>query len=247
MTNHAQLDNVSHRRLRVRTGYGRGRGYDVNVARVFPVEFASLQREYPLFFVKNAESGHFETIALLGFSDRENLYLTSAGWDAESIPLTIQRQPFLIGFQEQVVDGIPRQAPVVHVDLDHPSVGEQEGEPVFLPQGGETPYLERINSILAAIHQGHEAGRSLSQLLVGLELIESIAVDIEFNDGSKQSLAGLYTINEDKLGALSANALEVLHRKAHLRDIYMLLASLANVKRLVERKNRLLSRAAGPA
>ena len=247
MTRHVLLDNVTHKNLRVRTALEKGRGYDVNVVRVFPSEFGHLQREYPLFFVKNAESGHFETIALLGFVDRENLYLTGTGWEADYVPLTVQRQPFLIGFQEQVVDGVPRQAPVVHVDLDHPSVGDTEGEPVFLPHGGESPYLERVNSILAAIRQGHEASRSLSQLLVGLELIESIALNVEFDDGSKQSLGGLYTINQDKLRGLSANGLEVLHGRNHLRDIYMMLASLLNVKRLVEKKNRLLSRARGTA
>ena len=247
MANHVLLDNVTHKNLRVRTVLEHGRGHDVNVVRVFPVEFAQLQREYPLFFVKNAASGHFETIALLGFSDRENLYLTGRNWDADYVPLTVQRQPFLIGFREQVVDGVPRQVPVVHVDLDHPSVSYTEGEPVFLPHGGESPYLERINSILGVIRSGHDASRALSQVLVGLELIESIAVNVEFDDGSKQGLGGLYTINEDKLRGLSANGLEVLHGKGHLQDIYMMLASLLNVKRLIERKNRLLSRRAGTA
>lgn len=247
MTNHVLLDNVTHKNLRIRTAYARGQGHDVNVARVFPSEFARLQREYPLFFVKNAESGHFDTIALLGFGDRENLYLTGTGWDAEYIPLTVQRQPFLIGFQERVVDGVPRQVPVVHIDLDHPGVGDDEGEPVFLPHGGESPYLERINAVLAAIRQGHDASRSLSQVLVGLELIESIAVNVEFDDGSKQGLGGLYSINEDRLRGLSANGLEALHRRGHLQDIYMMLASLLNVTPLIARKNRLLSRRDGAA
>lgn len=247
MANHVLLDNVTHKNLRIRTALEPGRGHDVNVVRVFPSEFAQLQREYPLFFVKNPESGHFETIALLGFSDRENLYLTGAGWEAEYVPLGVQRQPFLIGFQQQVVDGVPRQVPVVHVDIEHPSISYVEGESVFLPHGGESPYLERINSILAAIRRGHEASRALSQVLVGLELIESIAVNVEFNDGSKQGLAGLYTINEDRLRGLSANGLEVLHARGHLQDIYLLLASLLNMKPLIERKNRLLSRRDGAA
>lgn len=241
MTRHVPLDNVTHKKLRIRPGYGRGRGYDVNVARVFPSEFAALQREYPLFLVKNAESGHFESIALLGFGSGENLYLSDAGWDAEYVPLSIRRQPFLIGFREEVVDGIPRRSPVVHVDLDHRSVSETEGEPVFLPQGGESPCLERINAVLAEIHAGHEASRSLSQVLVGLELVESIAVEGEFDDGSKQSLAGLYTINEDRLRALGAGALEALHRKGHLQDAFMLLASLLSMKSLIARRNVQLS------
>jgi hypothetical protein len=240
MTKHVLLDNVTHKDLRVVRDYAKVPAYDVNVARVFPSEFIQLQMEYPLFFIRNKEAGNFEPIALLGFSDKENLYLSNSGWDAGYVPLSIERGPFLIGLQERVVDGVPSEAPVVHIDLDHPSVSESEGERVFLPHGGESPLLERISSVLMSIHQGHEAARSLSEMLVGMELIESLMLEVELRDGSKQSLKGLYTINEDKLQSLNASALEALHRKGHLRDVFMMLASLPNVSKLIERKNQRL-------
>lgn len=240
MTNHVMLDNVTHKDLRVIRDYAKVPGYDVSAARVFPSEFIQLQMEYPLFFLRNKEDGGFEPVALLGFEDNENLYLGDGGWDADYVPLSIERQPFLIGFQERVVDGVPTQSPVVHIDLDHPGVSETEGERVFLPQGGESPLLERISSVLMTIHQGHEAAKSLSEMLVGLELIESLTLEAGVKDGLKQSLTGLYTINEDRLQDLNANALESLHKKGHLRDVYMMLASLPNVSRLIERKNRRL-------
>lgn len=240
MTRHVLLDNVSHKDLRVVRDYAKVPGYDVNVARVFPSEFIQLQTEYPLFFIRNKEQGGFEPVALLGFGDKENLFLDENGWDAGYVPLSIERQPFLIGFQEQVVDGIPTETPVVHIDLDHPAVSDTEGERVFLPHGGESPLLERISSVLMTVHQGHEAAKSLSEMLVGMELIESLVLEVALKDGSKQSLKGLYTINEDKLQNLNANALESLHKKGHVRDVYMMLASLPNVSRLIERKNRRL-------
>ena len=240
MASHVLLDNVTHKDLRVIRDYAKVPGYDVNVARVFPSEFVQLQAEYPLFFIRNKEAGGFEPIALLGLADKENLYLDENGWDAAYVPLSIERGPFLIGFQEQVVDGVPSRSPVVHIDLDHPSISETEGERVFLPHGGESPLLERISSVLMTIHQGHEAAKSLSEMLVGLELIESLSLGVELRDGSQESLKGLYTINEDKLQGLNASALEALHRKGHLRDVYMMLASLPNMSRLIERKNRRL-------
>jgi hypothetical protein len=241
MARHVLLDNVSHKKLRVRSGYRPGQGYDANLARVFPPEFCELQREYPLFFIKNASTSDFEAIALLGFSEGENLYLGAGGWDASYVPLTVQRQPFLIGFQSQQVDGMPAQVPVIHIDIDHPSLSETEGEPLFLPHGGLSPYLEGIESILGAIHQGHEIGRAMSQVLVGLELIESVKVEVQLEDGSFRVLQGLYKVDEDKLRELSANALEVLHRQGFLRDIFLMLASLQNMPRLIERENRRLS------
>jgi hypothetical protein len=238
MAKHVLLDNVSHKDLRVRTGYRPGCGYDANVVRVFPSEFCEAQREYPLFFIKDQASGHFEPIALLGFSGDENLYLGATGWDASYVPLAVQRQPFLIGFQAQQVDGVPAEVPVIHVDLDHPSISKTDGEPIFLPHGGLSPYLERIESILGTIHHGHEASRALSQVLVGLELIESVRVEIQFDEATSVNLEGLYKVAEDTLGNLSANALETLHRQGHLRDIYLMLASLQNMPRLIERKHQ---------
>lgn len=241
MSNHVLLDNVSHKNLRVSKKYVAGDGSDVSLTRAFSVEFGALQMEYPLFFIKNTDSGHFEAIALLGFSENENLFLSDEGWDARYVPLTIERQPFLIGFQEQDEGGIPKRVPVVHIDLDHPGVSDTEGERVFLEHGGESPFLERITSTLMAIYHGHETNTSFSKLLVGLDLIESLALEIEFGDGAKQSLEGLYTINENKLRELNANALESLHTDGHLKDIYLMLASLPNLERLIDRKNQSLA------
>jgi len=240
MTNHVLLDNVTHRHLRVNKVYRKGHGYDVQVARAFPVEFARLQAEYPLFFTRTADSGHFEAVAVFGFSEHENLYLGDGRWRARYIPLSIERQPFLIGFQTQEENGFPLKKPVVHVDLDHPCVNDSIGEAAFLAHGGESPYLERVNSILLTIHQGHEQSQAFSRLLVGLDLVESLRLEVEFKDGSKHALKGLYTINEDKLRKLNPGSLETLHRQGHLQNIYMMLASLPNVATLVERRNEVL-------
>ena len=241
VTQHVLLDNVTHRNLRVRRNYSPGQGYDVGLARIFPSEFVVLQNEYPLFFIKNSEGGHFEPIALFGFSNEENLYLRDGRWDADYLPLTIERQPLLIGFQEQTVNGAPTQVPVMHIDLDHPGVNESEGEPLFLPHGGESEWLEKMSSVLMAIHEGHKMLKPLSQTLVGMELLESVSLDLKFVDGSSQVLQGLHTINEQRLAALGGAALEVLHKKGYLHCIYMMLASQPNVEKLINRKNRLLA------
>lgn len=241
MTNHVLLDNVTHKDLKINRRFVPGAGFDFNVARIFPVELSVAQRDYPLFFVKNPDTGDFETIALLGFGEGENLYLNKGAWDADYLPLSMERQPFLIGFQEQVIDGVPKNIPVVHIDMDHPSVSSDEGVSVFLPQGGESPYLERINSILRTINDGHAEDRNFSQVLEGLELIESLDVSIEFKDGSKQTLTGLFTINEGRFKNLSGEALATLNEGRQLQHIFMMLASLPVVEKLIERKNSTLA------
>jgi len=244
MTRHVLLDNVSHKDLRILPGYAHHLGFGVGLARVFPAEFVQLQMEYPLVFMRNRESGHFEPVAIFGLTENENLYLTDSGWDARYIPLSIQRQPFLIGFRETTEGGLPQRTPVVHVDMEHPKVSLTEGEPVFLEHGGESPLLERMSSVLMAIHEGGEANLRFSRLLAGLDLVESSTMEFILDSGEKFNLSGLYVINEDRLRTLNGAALEVLHQAGHLQDIYMMLASMPNFRRLVDRKNRALRSAA---
>lgn len=240
MTNHALLDNVTHKNLKILPGYRKGQGFDTSTVRVFPVEFSELQMEYPIVLTRNRESGHFEPVALLGLANNENLFLGEDGWDARYVPLAIERQPFLIGFQEVAESGVPQQQPVVHIDMDHPKVSMTEGEPVFLPHGGESPLLERISSVLAAIHQGAEINRVFSKLLVGLDLVESSTMEFSLSNGEKHTLSGLHIINEERLSALNGDALEALHRKGLLRSVYMMLASMPNFRKLIDRKEALL-------
>lgn len=240
MPRHEPLDNVTHKDLRIDRRLARGRGYDVQLARVFPVELGPLQAEYPLFLTRNADSGHFDLVVLLGLETSENLYLGEDEWLARTLPLSIERQPFLIGFQSAEQAGMSEQVPVVHVDMDHPAVSETVGEPVFLPHGGDSPLLERINTVLSTIHAGHQASEDFSRALVGLDLVESIELEIELNDGSRRSLKGLHTINEERLGRLDADSLGMLHQQGYLQHIYMMLASMPQLAVVIERKNRQL-------
>jgi hypothetical protein len=67
MTNTVLLDNVTHKGLRVRTGYSAGFGDNINLALVFPTEFVFVQREYPILFRRDAK-GEFQAVALLGWT-----------------------------------------------------------------------------------------------------------------------------------------------------------------------------------
>lgn len=240
MTNHQLLDNITHKNLRIITDRSAWYGDDFAFTLVFPLEFRRLQSEYPIAFQKNAEAGHYEPISIFGFSERENLFLSEAGWDARYIPLTVERQPFLIGFTLTDNAGVSQEEPVVHIDMDSPRVSETEGVPVFLEHGGQSPFLEHINSVLNAIHVGYKQNIRFSEALTALDLLDPFSLKFELSDGSKESLSGLYTINEEKLGALEAASLGELHTCGFLENIYMVLASIANFRTLIERKNQSL-------
>jgi hypothetical protein len=177
-------------------------------------------------------------VALLGLTKDENLYLDGDRWDAHYIPGVVARGPFLIGFQEREEGGEIRREPMIHVDMDHPRISETEGEPVFLEQGGNTRYLDRMGAILKGINDGLGMSKAMFAEFTRLELIEPIKLNIKVDADSVYDLVGLYTISEPKLRNLGAEDLHKLHRTGLLQGAFLVLSSLGNLGRLVERKQR---------
>jgi len=242
------LNNIAHHDLRVITRHGPEFGDNVGTVLTFPTEYGDVQREYPIFFRKDPGNGEFQSIALLGFQPDENLFLQEDGtWQAAYIPGIVARGPFLIGFQNQEVDGELRRQPVIHIDLDNPRVSRTEGEPVFLPQGGNTRYLERIANILHGIHQGLTVSKAMFEAFDAYQLIEPVNVEVKFNDEEIFDLRGLYTINEERLRSLDGNALFELNRANFLQGAFLVLASHNNMKKLIDMKHRQRRKLAGVA
>ena len=233
------LNNVDHKDQRVIIERSAALGDNVWFTPTFPLEFRILQKHYPIVFTKNAETGEFQAVALFGFEVGENLFLDENGWNASYIPLSIMRQPFLIGFQHAEKDGVPIRKAVVSIDMDNPRVSTTEGEPIFKEHGGNTDYLERVNSILNSINEGFERNSAFIEMLMGMDLLESFVLDVELDDGSEHRMSGFYIINEESLKGLTGDDLVILNNNGHLEPIYMAIASMANMATLVEMKNKL--------
>lgn len=239
MPNHQLLDNINHKDLQVVSEFRPGLGDDDSYANIFISEFRQAQAHYPLFIRKHSETGQFEVIALFGFATQENLYLSEDGWQASYIPLSVQRRPFLIGFQNVQQDGVLQQEPVVFVDMDSPKIVPQggDGTRVFLEMGGQTEYLQNINSVLQSVNVGHQQTKSFVDALVELDLVESVNIKVTLNDDTNHELNTLYTVNEEKVAELSGENLASLHNKGYLFLVHMMQASMANLSELIEKKN----------
>jgi hypothetical protein len=234
MARHAALDPTLHRDLRVITTRGLAFGDGAMSALTFPAEFRSLQAHYPIVFQKDAQGG-FQPVALLGLREGENLFLQGSHWDASVLPMSIERQPFLIG---RGGDGLS-----VHIDLDSPRVSTSAGEPLFNEFGATTPFLERISELLGQIHAGMSALPAFIEALLAHELLEPFVLDVGAAEGEGGRLVGYYTIHEERLAALEDAALAALHRGGHLAPIYMAIASLSQFRALIERSQRTIRHA----
>ena len=235
MSQYEVLNSEKHRQMRVKTGYGAALGDAVMYAMTYPMEFRDIQSCYPILFTKDPNTGGFFAVALLGFEADQNLFLQADGWDAAYVPALVQRQPFLIAKGGEG-DAKP---PVVSLDLDHPRVTQDEGEALFDSGGEPSEFLKQKIALLDKLHRGLQHGSGFISTLLQHELLEQIALDIAFNDGSKKTLQGFYCIAEERLYQLKGDVLEALNQAGYLQPVFMAVASLSRVRDLIERRNRL--------
>lgn len=221
------LNNIQHKDLRVFTQRGAQWGDDIMSAPATVDEFRKLQAHYPIVFQPDGQGG-FAPAVLFGLQHGENLFLNEQGWDADYLPLSVQRLPFAIG----VADDELRMM----VDMDSKRIAHgAEGEAVFLPQGGTSDLTEHANSVLRTLHEGLQATADFVQTLRQHDLLEPFVLDVERPDGSHGQLTGFYFIHEERLAALDTATVAMLHQADYLQPIYMAIASLSNFPVMIKR------------
>lgn len=230
------LDSRFHRHLRLLRRRSADLGDAVMSSPLFPSEFRSASAYYPIFFQTTVDGASVQPIALFGFEDGQNLFLGPRGWDAPYVPMAIEREPFMIGRVQGEC--------LITLDRSSPRLSDSEGDPLFGPHGQPTELMERINSLLAAVHDGVQALPEFVEALGRHQLLESFSLDVDLEDGASHRLSGLMTIHEERLAALEPAALAELHQAGHLMPIYMAVASMARLRDLIdrlERRRRLLA------
>lgn len=229
MTKHAVLNNAEHRNLRINVSRGAELGDDIMSALTFPDEFRNIQTYYPIVFQKD-EQGGFQPVALFGLQAGQNLFLEGSHWDAHYIPLSVEREPFLIGRSSNGAE--------VHIDLDHPRVGTESGHALFFEHGGATEFMEHVSTVLGMLHSGVQGIPTYVDALLKHDLLESFVLDMQLDEDTHNRFTGFYTINEDRLRGLDASALGELSAADHLVPTFMALASMTHLRDLIERYRR---------
>lgn len=240
MSNHQMLNNKQHKNLKVHTKRNVELGDNIMLTLTFPNEFYDIQAYYPIVFHKDETTEKFQSYALLGLEKNENLFLNDGHWDCGYLPHTVKAQPFLIGFQNQEINGKTQKQRVIHLDVDSPRINKEQGENIFTEFGQNTPFIEHIGEVLGEIDKGFEDSQDFLSLLTEYNLLEKFVFDIELNNKSHNRLSGFYTINEETLHNLTAAQLAELNNKGYLKPLYMAVASLLNMGDLIKRKNKLL-------
>jgi hypothetical protein len=239
MTNYVMLNNIEHFDVKV-SDQNYIDPLDQKAAILtFPTEFLNIQKEYPILLSKDESTGEIQAVALLGIQRDENLFLKSnedgtVRWLANYIPALIAKGPFITGLQEQSTG---EQEAMVYIDVNSKKISKEKGKPLFLPHGGNSPYLEYITKILQTIQDGKTVGDAMFTTFEKLNLLEPLTVNIDLINGDKHQLRGYYTINEEALSNLSGENLQRLNKLGYLQGAFLILASLSNLEKLIKIKN----------
>lgn len=242
MTNLVAVDNKNHLNTRVDLSKVEQHGADLHLIPVVLSEFINLAVQYPIVLTKHGNTGQFVFSAMLGFEKSENLFWQQEQWQGLYVPLQIRRQPFFVEANNQEHDDDNHNNELtVCLNTESPALSNDIGEALFDVNGHESEYFQEVKANLSQLFIGEKENNLLLKSLTSMELIQPMSLDITFVNQSTTKLTGLYTIDQDKLGALTNEQVIILYQAGLLPSIYTMITSLGQVHALIDLKNKRLN------
>ncbi len=205
---------------------------EINAVFVNAAEMAKAALDYPLAFVREAHSGEFVPVAILGLHATQNLFLDAdARWRAQTyLPAYVRRYPFCIALAADT--GTAQQARHL-ICVQESALCKDSPRPLFTTQGKPTAAWTPIQQLLEAMETARQQTRVLCRRLEALQLLVPFEAVAAPKRGTQTRLTGLHRVDEEKLNKLGARELNMLLRKGELRAVYAHLLSLENFARLL--------------
>ena len=225
------LDRVKHRDLKLDLGArDLATVSTLNAFFVAGTEFADACKEFPVVWVAAGQddSGKPQVapIAVFGLQQGKNLCVDANGWRTRYVPAVLRLYPFALA----------RVAPtemVVCFDESWPGFGGH-GEALFDSAAEPSAFTKNVQQQLEAFETEVERTRLAGALLVEKGLLRDMRFDATLPDGSKLTVDGFLTVDEDKLNKLSDADVVALTRNGLMGLIHAHQISLGNMARLVE-------------
>lgn len=229
MNNIVVLNKEIHKNIKIRQdkSYKQAKNQHISILQVH--EFVAASSYYPIVFIKDAETGEFRSVAMLGLQPNENLFYNTDRWSVPYVPASIKGYPFLIA---------PETASVC-ADMSSDLFNETEGSELFNADGSESTYLKGIKDHLSTFTSQSPVTKEFTRFIAEKNFLSPLNLTI--NTGSKEtdaySLNGLYVIDHKKINELPDDSFLELRHKNYLPAIFAHLASLGTMAVLVQKKS----------
>lgn len=227
------LNNKSHKKLKIKTEPSYEHAKEHHLAYLLVHEFPKAILDFPIVFIKDAETGQFKSVALFGFKPGDNLFYDNKGWHCKYIPANVRRHPFLMASREENLTKWD-----VCIDESSHLLSEHEGTSLFDVEGKASQYLEETKKFLIDVIEKEQLTSSFCNYLAAKDLFRANSITISDSKGKKTAINGLYIIDEDKLNALSDEDYLALKRRGCIGPIYSHLSSLGQINNLLQLHNK---------
>jgi hypothetical protein len=185
-------------------------------------------RHYPLVFLPGDTKNPPTLAALVGIGDERNRFVETDGrWRRDTyLPAWVRRYPFI------AVNAEGQSDPVLALDPQAEWIKQGGGERL-IKDGKPTPRLEFIIAFQKEFQDFALRTKAVAKALQDAGVLEdgSLRIESPANDKTEQAreIKGFLTVSEQKLRALSAEAVARLHQADALGLAYAQLFSLANL------------------
>jgi SapC len=205
---------------------------ELNAIFVASVEFGDVCCEYPLVFVeagKDESSGKalVAPIAVLGLTDKSNLYADGGRWRASYMPALLRAYPFGIARQDET-------RVLVVIDQAYTGWSQTQGQALFDAAGQPSELLGGIREQLETIETEIQRTRLFGTLLIEHGLLQPMRFDATLPDGKALTVEGFMTVDEKKFAELPDALIAEFHRNGVLGLIHAHQISMRHMRRLVE-------------
>lgn len=221
-----EFDPERHQNVRVASGVDVQAAQQVNHAHIGLGEAGIAGSDYPIFFMKDGDSGQFRLIVLFGFRPGQNLFLHAAHWQATYLPVTAQSWPFYFGGPDRILC----------IDENSAHVATDVGEALF-DDGDATILMNNIRSRADYHRDDLLAADGFTRAIVMQKLVSPVKLILEFANGREETVEGLYSVNQQSLSSLSGGELAELNVHGYLGAAFAMIYSLSQINRLQQLYN----------
>jgi hypothetical protein len=229
MTNLIAVDYKKHSNIQIDPSKAELHGAKQHLIPTVLSEFSNLAVQYPIVITKNGDTGQFVFSVMLGFEQNENLFWQQEQWQGLYVPLQIRRQPFFVGESNG--------EHVIFFDRDSPTL-TSDGLRLFDQHGQDSDYFQQAKLCLNELLTGEAQNQLLLEHLENMDLLQPLSLEITFENQETNKINGLYTIDQNKLSALSHEHILTLHQVGLLPAIYTMITSLGQIHALIALKNK---------
>jgi len=231
MSNYVLLDPEKHQDIKIKPHSNFAFSKNQHHASLVVHEFGAAASSFPVVYMKEPTQGQFRAVGLLGLVAGHNVFFTEQEWLAVHVPSAFLRAPFELG-----PDPEKDKTLTIYINEQSDYVNNSQGEALF--QNGEpSQFLHQVQDKMSEYYQQEQVSHEFTQKLLFLSLLKEIELIINFSDGKKTRVKGIYTIDEEALRKLPDTDIVELNKQNYLLPIHAMLSSLVQVNRLIKHHN----------